>query len=294
MTEMQVRALVQQIDDLFRGPEASSKAKLRETINKITNAEVSIAKPAMLHLARVSTHEMSDDLFKETSEMALAAISEQHMHSVYDESDNIFRTRLFDILIAEEKFSDAADVLGQLNLDSQIYIYSADEKANIHIKCAESFLEEEESVRAEGHIDRIHREDIMSEVVDQILTLRYKVTHARVLDANRRFVEASRRYFDVSSTKEAGLNQDDLIELLSKAVTCAILGKIGPQHTRLIRVLSKDERLPQLEMVRSKFLLDWLLPNSIFTFFVITEKLTSFHPTWHSLRFQHTSRQFKY
>ena len=35
------------------------------------------------------------------------------------------------------------------------------------------------------------------------------------------------------------VNQEDLLELLGKAVTCAVLGKAGPQRSRVLGLLYK-------------------------------------------------------
>lgn len=42
---------------------------------------------------------------------------------------------------------------------------------------------------------------------------------------------------------------EDLLELLGKAVTCAILGNAGPQRSRILGTLSKDERVHNLEQL---------------------------------------------
>ena len=52
----------------------------------------------------------------------------------------------------------------------------------------------------------------------------------------------------------AQVNQDDLLELLGKAVTCAILAEAGPQRTRILGTLYKDERIHSLDDGRCKVL----------------------------------------
>jgi COP9 signalosome complex subunit 4 len=78
---------------------------------------------------------------------------------------------------------------------------------------------------------------LINGVDDWALLLRYRVTYARVLDANRKFIEASVRYYELSTTTSTEVVQDDLLELLGKAVTCAILGKAGQQRTRVLGLL---------------------------------------------------------
>ena len=48
---------------------------------------------------------------------------------------------------------------------------------------------------------------------------------------------------------QADVVQEDLLELLGKAVTCAVLGKAGPQRSRVLGLLHKDERVLSLEQV---------------------------------------------
>lgn len=43
--------------------------------------------------------------------------------------------------------------------------------------------------------------------------------------------------------------EGDLLELLGKAITCAVLGKAGPQRSRQMGVLLKDERVESLNRV---------------------------------------------
>jgi COP9 signalosome complex subunit 4 len=92
------------------------------------------------------------------------------------------------------------------------------------------------------------------QVVEQIpanpdtfgLLLRYKSTYARVLDANRKFLQAASRYHDLSQTASDQVNEDDLLQMLGRAATCAILAPSGSQKHRILGLLIKDARLEQL------------------------------------------------
>lgn len=106
-------------------------------------------------------------------------------------------------------------------------------------------MEDDASVEAEGLVTRAAA--LIHEVSEWSLRLRFQVTFARVLDANRKFVEAALRYYDISNTQNEKIVQDDLLELLGKAVTVAVLGKAGPQRTRVLGILYKDARIEQLE-----------------------------------------------
>lgn len=86
-----------------------------------------------------------------------------------------------------------------------------------------------------------HPEDHMA------LILRYKSTYARVLDANRKFLPAAQRYHDLSCLSATDLlDKDELLTMLGRAATCAILAPSGPQRHRVLGHIYKDKRLGQL------------------------------------------------
>lgn len=91
----------------------------------------------------------------------------------------------------------------------------------------------------------------MNNITDTPLQLRYRTTSARVLDLNRKFVDAALRFYELSGMSSAPLciEASDLLELLGKAVTCAVLGKVGPARTRILSQLVKDDRLPLLDQI---------------------------------------------
>lgn len=52
-----------------------------------------------------------------------------------------------------------------------------------------------------------------------------------------------------NQSKEIEIATDDLLQLLGKAITCAVLGKAGPQRSRQMGVLLRDERVESLARV---------------------------------------------
>jgi len=83
------------------------------------------------------------------------------------------------------------------------------------------------------------------------LILRYKSTYARVLDANRKFLQAASRYHDLSQSSTDLIDADDLLQMLGRAATCAILAPSGPQRQRVLGLVFKDPRLHQLDAIPS-------------------------------------------
>ena len=78
-----------------------------------------------------------------------------------------------------------------------------------------------------------------------------KVCYARILDSKRKFLEAGTRYYQLSQLqgKSFGartVSETELTQALLQAVTCAILAPAGPQRSRLLGTLYKDERSSRL------------------------------------------------
>ena len=213
---------------------------------------------AMLYIANRISGDMSS--YVAVAEAAITAI--RNYTGSIDEADYEFRNALFRQYVNCAKFKAAAVVLSGLNLESTSRRYTAFEKADLYVTCAESCLSGGEAVDAENFVKRASEH--MNEADQEIraggeghtsqasaLDLRYRVCYAQVLDANRKFADAATRYYQVSSIENSEADPDDLLVLLGKAVTCAVLAKAGPPRTRLLALLSKDARLPLLESVPS-------------------------------------------
>jgi len=205
-----------------------------------------VMKGTITYLAKcIKINNIDGDIFQDIASYIITAIKSHP--NAFDDADFILRDQLFNYYISCEQFKEGAQVLSGLNLDSNGKIYTPQEKADIYVKCAEACLEDDETVDAEVFVNKASV--YMYDVTDIGLQLRYRVTFARVLDSNRKFVEAAMKYYELSNTSNANVNQDDLIDLLCKAVTCAVLGKAGPQRTRVLGLLYKDERIRNLEQL---------------------------------------------
>jgi len=134
-----------------------------------------------------------------------------------------------------------------VNLDASSKERSAEEKADHYVKIAETYMMNDETVDAEIFVNKAM--SLMSDVKQWQLQLRYKVTHSRILDSNRKFLDAARNYYELSQTPSTQIDSEELLELLGKATTCAILGKAGPQRDRTLGSLFKDERLATLDQL---------------------------------------------
>jgi COP9 signalosome complex subunit 4 len=161
------------------------------------------------------------------------------------------------------------------NNHSSPYYKTAAEITNIYVQVAECFLAQGDEMVAESDaavtragnaVQGIAQSDLSQHVG---LILRYKTAVARVLDANRKFLPAAQRYHELStwtSSNSSGgaaaaaaaaaalefqVDPDDLLALLGRAATCAILAPPsgaggGPQRARVLNHIHQDSRLSQL------------------------------------------------
>jgi COP9 signalosome complex subunit 4 len=179
--------------------------------------------------------------------------------TVENAMDNKLRHLLFTHLVEEEEdYRAAANILAGTRMEeddeTNMYYTSNAERTDVYVKIAECFLNEEDYVEAETFVTRAGSsvESITNPEEHVALILRFKSTYARVLDANRKFLPAASRYYDLSQLGNQAesmdmIDTDDLLEFLGRAATCAILARSGSQRQRILGLVFKDERLSQLD-----------------------------------------------
>jgi len=170
-------------------------------------------------------------------------------------ADNRLRQMIFDYYVNEEgDYSAAANVLSGMRMDGEqgsVYFFSAAEKCDVYVKIAECFLEEDQIAESDVAVTKAGSvvESISNAEQHLSLILRYKSTYARVLDSNRKFLQAASRYHDLSQSSGELIRAEDLLAMLGRAVTCAILAPSGPQRQRVLGHIFKDPRLNQLDSI---------------------------------------------
>mmetsp|Transcript_16063 Transcript_16063/g.18630 ORF Transcript_16063/g.18630 Transcript_16063/m.18630 type:complete len:399 (-) Transcript_16063:120-1316(-) len=177
--------------------------------------------------------------------------------SVEAAADNTLRTKMFAYLTEEEQdFSTAAIILSGMRMEehneSSPYYTTHADRTDTYVKIAECFLHEEEFGEAEKYVTKAGTsvESIKNALQEHFaLILRFKSAYARVLDANRKFLQAASKYYDLSQVQSNLVNDDDLLEFLGRAATCAILAPSGSQRQRILGLVFKDERVTQLETI---------------------------------------------
>jgi len=146
----------------------------------------------------------------------------------------------------EDNFKKAALVLSSFKFDSYRQLNAtAAEKVAWYVNTAEFWLAVDDSGSASQHIKRAfqHINDVKT---DPKLVFRFKTCYARVLDSERKFLDASMRYIELAQTGASIASESDLILTLEFAVTCAILAPPNPSRSRVLALLMSDERAPNL------------------------------------------------
>jgi len=193
--------------------------------------------------------ELPNELFKEVAIHAIETIQPKVIR--FEDQVTKLRVRLGNIYEVEEAYIEAAKTLSSIPLEGGRVLDSA-YKVDIYVKIAQLYLEVEDSIQAETYINRASI--LMSDVNDNNLQLRFKSCFARILDYKRSFIQAAIKYYELSQI----VNESERLPALKFAVTCAILAKAGPQRSRVLAILFKDERSEKLDIrpVLEKMYLD--------------------------------------
>jgi COP9 signalosome complex subunit 4 len=157
---------------------------------------------------------------------------------------------------AEGDFKKAASALAQFKFDNyRNCTASTEQKMNWYIETAEFNLEANDTGIASQQLTRAH--GLLKEIKSNPkLKLRFDTVYARVKDNERRFLEASMRYRELSQNVSAGVSRQDLMDALEYSVTTAILADAGPSKSRLLALLISDERtkeLPNFDLLEKMF-----------------------------------------
>jgi len=153
---------------------------------------------------------------------------------------------LASIYQAESEWKKAAFLLSGFRFENfRQCTASASKKVDWYIDATETWLECDETGSASQQIKKAHA--LMGAVKDNLaLVIRFKTSYARVLDAERKFLEASMHYKQLSQIGQSVIGEGDMLKTLERAVTCAILASAGPSRSRVLALLYSDERAQSL------------------------------------------------
>ena len=187
----------------------------------------------------------------------------------YEEQDARVREILADGYEAEEEYNAAAKALQGIHLDTTQRQVSDRSKVEIWIRIVRCFLEEDDTVAAETGLNKIKNSAAAAQVLKDSpdLRLHYQLSQARILDSRRDFLNASAEYLNVSFN--AMIDDAERRHALSAAIKTAILAPAGPQRSRTLAKLYKDERSAETDeygILENMFLDRLLSPTEVETF----------------------------
>jgi COP9 signalosome complex subunit 4 len=186
-----------------------------------------------------------------------------------EEQDSRIRETVADAYESQEEYISAARALQGIHLDSSQRLISDSAKIRMWIRIVRLYLEDDDTTSAESFLNKI--KNMPSKIEDPEHKLHFQLAQARILDARRRFLDASQEYFNVSLAP--GVDENDRLQALSAAIKCAVLGPAGPQRSRALARLYKDDRASSVDEfgILEKMYLDRLLtPEEVVAF---SEKL---------------------
>ena len=175
----------------------------------------------------------------------------------FEEQDALLREVLADAYQESDDFLEAAKMLQGIQLDSSQRQIPDKTKVMTWMRICRLYLEEDDTVNAETYLNRA--KNLLYKVNDTELELTFQLSQARILDSNRKFLDASSAYHSFSFS--GALDEEERMRALASAIVCAVLAPAGPPRSRALGRLYKDERSPQLEEygILEKMFLDRLL-----------------------------------
>ena len=143
---------------------------------------------------------------------------------------------------------------------------TADYKVGINVHIAQLFLEDLDYYESEKYL--LKAGALLSDVKDKMLVIKHKASMARIYEYKRRFFDAGTRYYDLSFMLQA-TDEEGARTSLESAIICALLAPAGPQRSRQLATLCKDERSPSMAlypMLQKMFTDRIIRPEEVKTF----------------------------
>ncbi|WVR09684.1 hypothetical protein IAU60_006759 [Kwoniella sp. DSM 27419] len=177
-----------------------------------------------------------------------------------DEQTAVLRHLYSHLLSLEEDWLGAAKALMQIPLEGTSRLISDEEKLAVYMMIVRLLLECGEWGQAQTYFSRASLLIHVSK--DKETNLSFKLSQARLFDFSARFNEAAQRYHEVSF--DGAIAEDDRLQMLKAAVTTSILAPSGPQRSRILAALNRDDRvqtsLPSsLSTMLRKMLLEYIV-----------------------------------
>jgi COP9 signalosome complex subunit 4 len=247
------------LDSIFQLGEDELVDGLKSFIEAIINENVSLVISRQL-LSEVAAQlvKLEDSISKAVSHFTLEVVQPRVIS--FEDQVGAIRQHLADIYEREQNWSQAAQVLVGIPLETGQKQYTVDYKLETYLKIARLYLEDEDPIQGEAYINRAAQ--LQTQTKNDHLQIIYKVCQGRVLDYKRKFIEAASRYNELSY--KTIIHEEERMTALKNAMICTILAAAGQQRSRMLATLYKDERCQQLPAfsILEKMYLDRLIKRS--------------------------------
>lgn len=236
-----VEDLNRQFDQLYQQGDVQG---LLQHARQLTQPDVPtlVSRPTFDHMTRGLTSGQHP-IMEQTTVMDLTrqilGMLDERSSTSFEEQSSAIRRYLADIHQNDGEFIDAARLLAGISIDA---IKDVDDQAELQLRIAQLYLMEEESAMAETFVNRVA--PIIADVSNPNTMVRYLICRAQINDYSTKFLDASRRYYDLSHRVVEG----DRMDVLNSAIICAILASAGPQRARMLATLYKDDRCATLDL----------------------------------------------
>ncbi|CAK1355928.1 COP9 signalosome complex subunit 4 [Cercospora beticola] len=183
----------------------------------------------------------------------------------FEQQDTEIKLILADAYEADDDFTNSAKTLQNITLESSQRSVSDDDKAKIWMRICRCYLEEDDATNATSYLNKIKQ--IFYNVTDQPTRLQFQLSQARISDSQRSFLDASVAYYALSN--ESVVDEEERLQALSAAITCAVLAPAGPQRGKQLAKIYKDERssdVPEFGILEKIFLDRLLSPDEVAAF----------------------------
>ncbi|CCX29638.1 hypothetical protein FPQ18DRAFT_329628 [Pyronema domesticum] len=161
----------------------------------------------------------------------------------FEEQDCNIREALAEIYEHEKLHKDAAEVLRGIQLNPHQRQITDEFRLKVYVRIMWNLLEDNEAITAGDYLNRAT--SLIHTCQDPVVNLQFQVCQAKVLDSKRDFLNAASKYHQLSFC--AGLSEEEKMQCLSSAITCAVLAGAGPLRSRSLATLYKDDRSPLLQ-----------------------------------------------
>jgi len=222
--------------------------QLREFVTAIKKFEgsISVVRSTLIHFA-TKLQEKNLANAKEFCEFCEFSLSELKDKAVtFADQVATIRETLAEVYEGNKQWKEAAKVLEGVSLEKSQRTLTLHYECIILVRIAFAYLQEDMAYKAKPFIDKaavcIKDEEVKK---DRTLILRYRSCAAQIADLNRMFMDAAYKYYELSSL----VTGEQATDSLAYAIICAILAPAGPQRSRVLGLLYKDERSSKMEAI---------------------------------------------